>query len=156
MRLLLLPLLAFLIGACQTNTDKKPESPETDSLFKEADAMGKDTLLSEASVLREKDILATWLKDPCSREKEYEFYSLYEKQSEIKSDQDEKLMLMDSLKARGFKVVKWGRGNWMEGPRIVCFTLQKEDCVCHVDKLYYSPGKDSLMTVTERIRLGEN
>lgn len=57
------------------------------------------------------------------------------------------------LKKKGFKVINWGRGSYHpRGARIVSITLQKNDCICEVNKIYYSTASDTLFEVVERIR----
>ena len=69
----------------------------------------------------------------------------------IPDDSVETLILAEILKKKGFKVINWGRGNFMNGPRIVNFTLQKENCFCVVSKMYYSTASDTLFQMAERI-----
>lgn len=87
----------------------------------------------------------------CSTE-DLEFLNLYPIIDSIASDKYENLILVDSLKAAAFKVTNWGRGNWMEGPRIVSFTMSNQQCECQVDKLYYSTEQEGKYKVTERIK----
>lgn len=84
--------------------------------------------------------------------KAVELENIYPTIDSIASDKYENLILVNTLKARGFKVTNWGRGNWEFGPRIVSFTLATENCECQVDKLYYSTDKKGEFKVTERIR----
>lgn len=73
------------------------------------------------------------------------FYSLPD-------DASEKLILAEKLKARGFKVAGWGRGNLPPlGPRIVLVTLAKADCECEVGKKYYSTMVDTVYQAVEAI-----
>jgi hypothetical protein len=81
-----------------------------------------------------------------------EFIDFYPILDSIAIDKYEKLVLVDSLKSIGFKVTNWGRGNWMDGPRIVNFTMSNEQCECQVDKLYYSTEQEGKYNVTERIK----
>jgi hypothetical protein len=71
----------------------------------------------------------------------------------IAEDNDEKLILVERLKARGFKVTNWGRGNYPPlGPRIFSLTLVNGDCECEVDKIYYSSVIKSVYMMSERIK----
>src|SRR5690348_15494874 len=57
----------------------------------------------------------------------------------IPEDKDEKLILVERLKKRGFEITNWGRGNFPPlGPRIVIVELKKENCICEVSKIYYA------------------
>lgn len=77
--------------------------------------------------------------------------------AEIPSDDEEKLILVEVLKKRGFKVLDWGRGNYPPiGPRIISIKLKKEDCFCEVNKIYYSTVSDNLFHPTENIRCGDS
>lgn len=98
-----------------------------------------------------KEVFDSLLTDICSS-KDLEFMDLYATIDSISSAKYEKLILVDSLKSKGFKVINWGSGNWMEGPRIVSFTLSNGTCECQVDKLYYSTEQENRYKVTERIK----
>jgi len=79
-----------------------------------------------------------------------EIMDLY-KDSELIPDTDT-LYINHYLKNLGFKVRDYGRGNWMQGPRIVSFTLENENYRCYVDKLYYSQDSTNKNKITERIK----
>jgi hypothetical protein len=79
-----------------------------------------------------------------------ELIDLY-KDSELIPDTDT-LYINHYLKNLGFKVTDYGRGNWMQGPRIVSFTLENENYKCYVDKLYYSQDSANKNKITERIK----
>lgn len=89
-----------------------------------------------------------------SNSKFIELPNLYDSLSKnIVNDETEKLILVQILKKKDFKVVNWGRGNHLLGPRIVSLTLKKDSCECEVDKIYYShSGNDSVDNVSERIK----
>ncbi|MGN6436303.1 MAG: hypothetical protein ACTHMM_07200 [Agriterribacter sp.] len=77
--------------------------------------------------------------------------------SKIPEDADEKSILADMLKKKGFNIIYWGRGNYPpRGERIVSITLQKGDCVCEVNKIYYSTLSDTLYEVAERIKCADS
>jgi len=91
-----------------------------------------------------------------SNDKFIELPNLYDslpKQIVVK-DKDEKLILVQILKKKGFEVIDWGRGNHPLGPRIIVLKLKKDDCECEVQKTYYStddlPGE--VHKTTESIR----
>ena len=75
-----------------------------------------------------------------------------QRKNTFRMDIQDKINLVDALKTKGFKVASSSRGNWMEGPRIVSFTMAMQQCECQVDKLYYSTDQESLYKVTERIK----
>lgn len=79
--------------------------------------------------------------------------SLYDKLAhELPADKDEKLVLVERLKQRGFEVTNWGRGNFPPlGPRIVIIELTKGNCVCEVHKIYYATIADTLYQQAEGI-----
>ncbi len=82
-----------------------------------------------------------------------EFSDIYETSaSAIKSDEEEKILLVQFLKKKGFKVENWGRGNFPYGPRIISIEMVKADCRCDVAKLYYSYDNDGTNEVKEKIR----
>ena len=89
-----------------------------------------------------------------SNGKYIELPNLYDSMSKnIENDKIEKLILVQILKKKGFKVIDWGRGNHPLGPRIVTLTLKKDSCECEVNKIYYShSGNDSVDNVSERIK----
>ncbi|WP_291083376.1 hypothetical protein [Flavobacterium sp. BFFFF1] len=71
----------------------------------------------------------------------------------IPDDKDEKTILVQILKKKGFKITNWGRGNWPPlGARIIQITLKKDDCECTVNKMYYATMDDSLYEMRERIK----
>lgn len=84
-----------------------------------------------------------------------EFIDLYPISDTIASDNMEKLILVDKLKAKGFTVTDWGRGNWQEGPRIISFRMTDTHCECQIDKLYYSTENKDKFKVTERIKCNQ-
>jgi hypothetical protein len=99
----------------------------------------------------ESEIFANVLNDICSIEA-IEFSNLYPILDSIPSDEFEKLIIVDSLKAKGFEILDWGRGNWLNGPRIVTYNLSNGQCECQVDKMYYLSKLENNFRVTERIK----
>lgn len=81
-----------------------------------------------------------------------EIVGLYPILDSIASYEYELLFLLEILKAKGFEFTDWGAGNWMEGPRMVSFTLENGDCTCAVAKFYYSTEVEEGYRVTERIK----
>lgn len=98
-----------------------------------------------------KNNIDSLMKDPCQTS-DFECIDFYPLLDSIASDPNEKEMIVDMLKSKGFKVINSGRGNWQDGPRIVSRTLSNGKCNCQVDKLYYSKGEKSKYKVTERIK----
>jgi hypothetical protein len=91
-----------------------------------------------------------------SNNKFIELPNLYDSLSKeiVAKDEDEKLILVQILKTKGFEVKDWGRGNHPLGPRIISLKLKKGNCECEVLKTYYStddlPGE--IYKTTESIR----
>lgn len=70
----------------------------------------------------------------------------------LPDDKDEKLVLVEKLKERGFVITSWGRGNMPPlGPRIIGVELKKGTCICKVNKMYYSTAVDTLFQRAEEI-----
>jgi hypothetical protein len=85
--------------------------------------------------------LATATTSPDFLGEEYvQLTNLYDSLSyTLPEDKDERIILVDRLKLRGFEVVHRGRGNFPPpGPRIVLVELKKGHCVCEVSKIYYA------------------
>ncbi|MFT3796512.1 hypothetical protein [Flavobacterium sp.] len=91
-----------------------------------------------------------------SNDKFIELEDLYDLKSKeiVSKDEDEKLILVQILKKKGFTITNWGRGNHPLGPRIVVLNLKKDNCECEVQKTYYSsdafPGE--IYKTTEKIK----
>jgi hypothetical protein len=50
----------------------------------------------------------------------------------------DRIILLENLKRRGFKIVGHIEGNYPPlGPKIITVTLRKGDCDCAVNKIYY-------------------
>ena len=70
----------------------------------------------------------------------------------IPEDKDEKLILVEKLKARGFEQVDYGRGNFPPlGPRVVIVEMKKGDCNCSVRKVYYATVAEETWQMSEAI-----
>jgi len=90
-----------------------------------------------------------------SNDKYLELENLYDSlPHKILNDTNEKLILVQILKTKGFTVINWGRGNHPLGPRIVSITLKNGKCECEVDKIYYSTDAlpEEIYKITERIK----
>ncbi|GEP52774.1 hypothetical protein FNO01nite_34460 [Flavobacterium noncentrifugens] len=90
-----------------------------------------------------------------SSNKYLELENLYDSlPHKILNDVNEKLILVQILKTKGFTVINWGRGNHPLGPRIVSITLKNAECECEVDKIYYSTDAlpEEIYKITERIK----
>jgi len=75
----------------------------------------------------------------------------------VTEDSTERLILVEALKKRDFRVINWGRGNFPPlGSRIVSITMKKGNCFCQIDKIYYKTISDSLLLMTERIRCSDS
>lgn len=83
-----------------------------------------------------------------------ELPNLYDSSSKeiVAKDEDEKVILVQILKKKGFKITNWGRGNHPLGPRIVVLNLKKDSCECEVQKVYYAYQQDTIYNITERIK----
>lgn len=99
------------------------------------------------------DKIIDFALDNCE-DKFIELPDLYEKTTEkISNDKNEKLILAEKLKKRGFEVINWGRGNNPPlGPRIIALTLKKGNCECEIIKIYYSTADESQYKITEKIK----
>lgn len=99
------------------------------------------------------DKIIDFALDNCE-DKFIELPDLYEKTTEkISNDKNEKLILAEKLKKRGFEVINWGRRNNPPlGPRIIALTLKKGDCECEIIKIYYSIADESQYKMTEKIK----
>ena len=72
---------------------------------------------------------------------------------EIPLDNEERLILAEKLKTRGFKVTDSRRGNYpLSGFQIVTLILINPVCECEVSKIYYSTTNISEYKVSERIK----
>lgn len=82
-----------------------------------------------------------------------EFPGLYDTLTHyIPEDKDEKLILGEKLKARGFEQVDYGRGNFPPlGPRVVIVEMKKGDCHCSVRKVYYATVAEETWQMSEAI-----
>jgi hypothetical protein len=75
----------------------------------------------------------------------------------IAEDSSERMILVEALKKRDFKIIDWGRGNYPPlGSRIVSIKMKKGNCFCQIDKIYYKTISDSLFQMTERIRCSDS
>ncbi|WP_447642803.1 MULTISPECIES: hypothetical protein [Chitinophagaceae] len=70
----------------------------------------------------------------------------------IPEDGNEKLILAEILKTKGFEVTNWGRGNFPLGERVVSLTLKNDSCECRVDKMYYDTMEKGYYDIRESIQ----
>jgi len=91
-----------------------------------------------------------------SNDKFIELPNLYDSLSKeiVAKDENEKLILVQILKKKGFEVKDWGRGNHPLGARIITTKLRKGNCECEVLKTYYSTDDlpKEIYRTTESIR----
>lgn len=82
-----------------------------------------------------------------------QFTNLYDTLTHnIPDDKDEKIILVERLKKRGFEITNYGRGNFPPlGPRIVIVELKKGNCSCEVSKMYYATVHEDLYQMAEGI-----
>lgn len=133
-------LFLILVGiSCHNPNENKTNKTEEDSARHEGYRQVERAALSKV------------LKDICSIEG-IEFINLYPNLSPLVSSEKEALILTDSLMKRGFKLTKWGRGNWTQGPRIVSYTMDNGQCECQIDKLYYTTKQKGSYKLSERIK----
>lgn len=130
MRRFFLASCLLLVIGCEIAQDEQPIS---------ADIPKKDDVT-----------LNEFLKIPCGTDA-VEFEHLYDGPKSIQSDEEEHLILLDSLRSKGYEIIHNGRGNWEKGPRIISYDVTNYFCDCQVDKLYYSPEINGKYKVTERV-----
>jgi ribosomal protein S8 len=91
-----------------------------------------------------------------SNNKYIELPNLYDSLSKeiVTKDENEKLIVVQILKKKGFEVKDWGRGNHPLGTRIIVLKLKKGNCECEVLKTYYSTDSlpKEIYKTTESIR----
>jgi len=83
-----------------------------------------------------------------------ELPDLYDKTTtEIPTDENEKILLGEKLKTKGFKQIDLGRGNYPPlGPKIIEAIYKKADCECTVAKIYYYTINETEYMITEKIK----
>ena len=147
-------IILSIFWSCDNQTKKEISTKdyigiENKTQKKDLNSTSTETELNYKEV-KQKNI-DSLLLDICSAN-DLEFISLYPILDSISSDKYENLILVDFLKKKNFKVIEWGHGNWMEGPRIVSFIMSDQQCECQIDKLYYSTEQEGIYKVTERIK----
>ena len=72
----------------------------------------------------------------------------------VAKDEDEKLILVQILKKKGYEIKDWERGNHPLGARIITMKLRKGNSECEVLKTYYSTDNlpKEIYKTTESIR----
>lgn len=139
-------ILSILLTSC--SFDKKEETDQESEYSQETD-IEKTKGWNYKTVNKQQ--INTLMDDICSTV-DLEFVDLYPILDSIASDKNEKLILVESLKNKGFQAINWGRGNWQYGPRIVSISMSNGQCNCQIDKLYYSTNTNEEYKVTERIK----
>jgi hypothetical protein len=85
--------------------------------------------------------------------REIELPNLYDSLTKIvPEDSVERLILVQLLKKRDFKIIHWSRGNHPMGPRFITIEMIKDSCECMVTKIYYSTIDENVYKVAERIK----
>lgn len=135
-------LILVYLSACTTFMEKDRQKETTEIV---ADGAVETSLSYQKVGKRYLDTLSNHI---CSATR-LEFIDLYSPQDSI-AEQDY-LYLATFLRSKGFEVTKGGRGNWMEGPRMLSLVLENETCLCEVLKLYYTKNTNDLYPVTERL-----
>lgn len=146
-------IIILLLWSCN-NPSKENDATETLDQIEDVNDQSVESRSAESEWnYREvnRDYFDSLLVNICSTE-DLEFMNLYPLIDSIASDKYENLILADSLKKRDFELVNSGRGNWMQGPRIVSITMSNQLCECQLDKLYYSTEQEGKYKVTERIK----
>ena len=152
-QIIITTIILSVFWSCNVQTRKEDSTENNNRTEKESNPQSIESKSSESDLSFNevnRNYIDSLTIDVCST-KDMEFIDLYPVLDSIASDKYENLVLVDSLKMKGFEVTNWGRGNWMEGPRIVSFTMSNQHCECKVDKLYYSTDQDGKYKVTERI-----
>jgi len=99
-----------------------------------------------------KEKLLDFLITNCD-DKAIELPFLYDSLStKIPEDSADQIILVQSLKKRGFKINDWGRGNHANGPRIISITMSNGNCECQVMKIYYLTEDKDAFEMSERIK----
>lgn len=84
--------------------------------------------------------------------REIELKDLYDSLTrKIPDDQNEKSIIVQILKRKGFTITNWGRGNFANGPRVIIYNLKNKNCECEVAKYYYSTADSATYLRTEAI-----
>lgn len=97
-------------------------------------------------------VISLMLENP--KGESVEFPDLYlERVRSIPTENEEKLILVEKLKTRGFTIKNTERGTSpLAGIRFVSVKLSKENCLCEVTKTYHSTEFVSEYKATERIK----
>jgi len=84
--------------------------------------------------------------------REIELKDLYDSlTNKIPDDGNEKSVIVQILKQKGFKITNYGRGNFANGPRVIIYNLKNKNCECEVSKYYYSTTDSTTYLRTETI-----
>jgi len=139
-------LFTLLLGACSLDT-AEPPVPEVETASESAAPVFEEGHYH----LADRQMLTTILNSGCPA-RDYRFIDFYTVLDSIPADTNDRLVLVDSFKTKGYVVTNHGRGNWPGGPRMVSVTLANNECVCQVDKLYHLTQVEGSYSVTERIK----
>lgn len=150
-------ILSF-IWSCNLQTKEEDSTVNKDSLEKESNDLSIESNSTERDLNYDevnRNYIDSLMLDICLT-KDIEFIDLYPVLDSIAPEKHEKLVIVDSLKMKGFDITNWGKGNWVGGPRIVSFTMSNQQCECQIDKLYYSTEQEGKYRVTERLKCKKN
>src|SRR5690554_690988 len=152
-QIILTTIIISTLWSCDNQTKKEVSTEYHSGIKNKSKTQPLDSNLETGWHFKEtkRDYIDSLLLDICSTQ-DFEVIDLYPVLDSISSDEYEKLLLVESLKSIGFKITNRARGNWMDGPRIVSFTMSNEQCECQVDKLYYSTSQTNKLKVTERVK----
>lgn len=151
---LIVTIVLFVLWGCENQSQKEISAESKSQTEKYSKAEDLENTSEEDGwnyTEVKRHYIDTLMFDVCSTN-DMEFIDLYPTLDSIASDKYENLNLVDLLKIKNFEVTNWSRGNWMEGPRIVSFTMSNQLCECQIDKLYYSTEQEGKYNVTERIK----
>lgn len=153
-QIIITTIILSVTWSCDNRTKKEVSTKDHNGIENEMQTQDLDNTTTETGwnykEVKRKNI-DSLLLNICSTS-DLEFIDLYPILDSIPSDKYENLILVDSLMTKDFQVIEWGRGNWMEGPRIVSYTMSNQQCECQIDKLYYSTEQEGKYKVTERIK----
>lgn len=133
MKVLAVILLVFLSYSCQSNTDQLiPDEQGTDG-----QSPFPENVVDLAIKAKDKNII--------------ELPMMYDSLVTVLPPV-ETTMLGEILLKKGFEQTDAKQGKWgKRGPRFVHRSFRKDDCICHVNKMYYTTTTDKLFEVHEAI-----
>jgi hypothetical protein len=129
-------LLFFLVSVSKSQSTQNTHNSDNQSI--------------EKNVFNEK--VLDFVITNCDNE-EIELPNLYDSLTKIiPEDSVERLILVQLLKKRDFKIIHWSRGNQPLGPRFVTIEMIKGTCECNVTKIYYSTIDEGVYKMAEKIK----